>query len=122
MHLDLLKFSFRVFRTFNLLCQICVRTNAVGGGEHPAASHPGQSEVHLQLGHPPPNAGPHAHPERDEAVGVVLVVAALGSAPTQPALRQELLSVHKLRLVVTDGVVTQMVQSLKIQKPQVGAV
>lgn len=87
--------------------------------EQRAVSHPGQSEVHLQLCHPLPNAGPHAHPKRDEAVGVVLVVAAAGRAASQPALGHELVRVHKLRLVAGDCVVTKMVQSLKRQKSRV---
>lgn len=81
-----------------------------------SVSHPSQSEVHLQLGHPLPNTGPHAHPKRDEAVGVVLVVAVERCVVAQPALRQEPLGVHELRLVVTDGVVTQMELSLKRQR------
>lgn len=81
--------------------------------EPPAtAAHPGQSEVHLHLGHPLAHAGPHPHPEGDEAVGVVL--GAAGQAPppralgAEPALRQEELRVGELVLVVTDDVVAQV--------------
>lgn len=85
--------------------------------------HPGQGEVHLHLRHPPPHAAAHADPERDVAVGVVLVAppptaaaAATAAAATQPALRQEGLGVVELRLVVTDGVVTQVELSLDAQE------
>lgn len=80
-----------------------------------SVSHPSQGEVHLQLCHSLPNTGPDAHPKGDEAVGVVLVVAVERCAVAQPALRKEPLSVHELRLVVTDGVMAQMEMSLKRQ-------
>lgn len=49
---------------------------------------------------------------------MVLVEAAGDGVASQPALGQELLCLHELRLVVTDGVMTEMVESLKRQKMQ----
>lgn len=71
-------------------------------------THPGQSKVHLHLCQPFPHAGTHTHTERDEAVGVVLVVVGGGRAAAEPTLRDEEPRVHKLCLVVADGVVTQV--------------
>lgn len=92
---------------------LCIRFQRIE--RHFSVSHPSQSEVHLQLGHSLPNTGPHAHPKGDEAVGVVLVVAFERCAVAQPALREEPLRVHELRLVTTDGVMAQMEVSLKRQ-------
>lgn len=89
----------------------------------PAAAHPGQSEVHLHLGQPLPHAGPDADAERDEAEGVVPVEAGRGPAAVaagrlhvQPALRDELLHVHELRLVVRGRVVAQVELSLQTKR------
>lgn len=74
--------------------------------------------MHLHLSHSLPHTGPHTHTKGNEAVWVMLVVASHPPAAarhlcTEPPLRDEVLCVYKLRLIMTDCIMTQMELSLK---------
>lgn len=72
-------------------------------------SHPGQDEIHLQLGHTPPQTRPHAEPERHRTEGVLLGFLLFSS---QPPLRLEDAGVGEDGLVVGHAVVAQVEQRL----------
>ena len=72
--------------------------------------HPGQQEVHLQLGHAAPQTRPGPEAERDGAEGVH---AGLLLRATQPALGQEGVRIGEDLLIVGRRVVTQVKQRLR---------
>lgn len=74
-------------------------------------SYPGQEQVHLQLGHPAPQARPDPEPERHRAERVLLGLVVRSS---EPALRLEGVRVREDAVVVGHGVVAQVEQRLRV--------
>lgn len=72
-------------------------------------AHPGQQQVHLQLGHASAQTRPHSEPEGDRPKRVLL---GLVLPPPQPSLRLEEVGVGEDVLVVGHAVVAQVEQRL----------